>query len=359
MWPYWILFLIPAFFAVFADRKAVEGGQIRNSFNSPLVFGITLFALSAMIGMRYEVGGDWENYYFYIDGVKGLDFKDIFFRDDPAFQLLNWLSDRFAWSVYGVNLFGGTIFSVGLLVFCRSMKRPWLALTVSVPYLVIAVGMGYSRQAVALGLSMIGLVALSKRSIPWFVFWVVLGATFHKSAIILVPLGAIVGARNKVLTLLAISVATFAAYWILLSNSVDSLYENYVTAEYQSQGAMVRLLMNAVPAAIFLRWRDKFDLSDVEQRIWTTFSLVSIALLGLLLVSPATTAVDRVALYMLPLQILVFSKIPDIAPDKNNVTNGIVFSVLSYYAAVQFVWFNFGDFSFAWLPYRSILLGFS
>ena len=36
--------------------------------------------------------------------------------------------------------------------FVRRQPMPWLGLLVAIPYLVIVVGMGYSRQAIALGL---------------------------------------------------------------------------------------------------------------------------------------------------------------------------------------------------------------
>ena len=91
----------------------------------------------------------------------------------------------------------GGIFAIGLVFFCRNLPRPWLALAVAVPYLVIVVAMGYTRQGVALGLAMLGLVALGKKGTGWFVFWVMLAATFHKTAVLLLPLAALAAAHNR------------------------------------------------------------------------------------------------------------------------------------------------------------------
>ena len=100
------------------------------------------------------------------------------------------------WGIYGVNLMCGVFFATGLVVFCRHQRLPWLALAVSVPYMLIVVAMGYSRQGVALGIAMLGLTALGRGSTLWFILWVVFAATFHKSAVFLHP-GRCAGVRKE------------------------------------------------------------------------------------------------------------------------------------------------------------------
>ena len=78
------------------------------------------------------------------------------------YSILNVISNKLNFGIYGVNLISGFIFSYGLILFCRSMKRQWLALTLSIPYIVIVIAMGYTRQSVALGILMIGYVVLSQ-----------------------------------------------------------------------------------------------------------------------------------------------------------------------------------------------------
>jgi len=221
-----------------------------------------------------------------------------------------------------------------------------------VPYLVIVVAMGYSRQGSALGLVMPGLVALGRRETRWFVFWVVLGAAFHKSAVILLPVAALVATRNRYWTTLWVGVVALGAYMLLLEEAVESLVTDYVEAEYQSQGAIIRLLMNAVPAVILLLWRRRFEFSEAEAVLWRWFAIISLALLGVFLVSPSSTAVDRVALYMLPLQLVVFAHLPDVLGHRGRRNDELVLAVLFYYATVQFVWLNFASHAVAWLPYR-------
>lgn len=303
-----------------------------------------------MIGYRYEVGGDWDNYFVYLEQVEYLSLWDVLRMSDPGYQLLNWISAAFEWGVYGVNVMAGTLFSVGLIVFCRGLPRPWLALAVAVPYVVIVVGMGYTRQAIALGMIMLGLSALRRNSVAKFALWVVLGATFHKTAVLLLPIAALASSRRRIWTVTWVAIVSVIAYVLLLEKSVDDLYANYIEAEYQSQGAMVRLLMNSLPACALLIWRKKFEALGVTP-IWRWFAIISLLLQAVLFVSPSSTAVDRIALYMLPLQLVVFSLWPD-AFGRGRNARALVVMVLVYYGLVLFVWLAFANFSYTWLPYR-------
>ena len=225
-------------------------------------------------------------------------------------------------------------------------------MVVATPYLVNIVAMGYTRQAVALGLIMAGLTALGEGSTVIFVIWSFCAILFHKSAVVLMPMAALAAARNRTWTIIWVGIIAFVSYGLFLENDTLALYTNYVEAKYQSEGAGVRLAMNAVPAVILLLWRKKFHFSDAEIKLWIWFSILSLLLVGLYLISPSSTAVDRIALYLLPLQLAIFSKLPDVFVVRGQSGRTIVAGIIAYYAAVQFVWFNFAQTAFAWLPYR-------
>ena len=312
MWPYWLMFMLPAVAALSARRHRLHAATGLRSLKLDEAWLVTVLLLTLMIGYRFEVGGDWSVYVGYVHNARHASIARILEGSDPGYRLLEWISAQMDWGIYGVNLICGVIFSIGLAVFCRSLPRPWLALAVAVPYLVIVVAMGYSRQGIALGLAMLGLVSLGRRETRWFVFWVVLGATFHKSAVIMLPIAALAATRNRYWTALWVGVVALGAYLLLLEEAVESFVTNYVDADRESQGAMIRLLMNAVPAAILLLWQRRFEFIKAEAVLWRWFAIISLALLGLFLVSSSSTAVDRVALYMLPLQLVVFAHLPDV-----------------------------------------------
>jgi len=346
---YWLLFLVPAWASVAARGKPRPAGKELEL--SWLVAGVLL---ALLIGLRHQVGGDWGNYENHYQYMVGSPLSLVWERGDPGYYLLTWLSTQVNGGVYLVNLVFGVLFSVGLVVFCRQQPRPWLALAVAVPYMVIVVGMGYSRQGVALGLALLGLVGLARGSNLQFVLFVALAATFHKSAVLLIPLAVLATPRGRLWTALWVGITGAVLFYLLLAESVDSLVLNYIEAGYQSEGATVRIAMNALPAVLLLLLRKRFVWSPSERNLWTFMALLALACVGWLLVSASSTAVDRVALYLIPLQVYVFARLPDLL-GRGAGRRTWVLAVVGYYTAVLFVWLNFATHAFAWLPYRSWL----
>jgi hypothetical protein len=235
--------------------------------------------------------------------------------------------------------------------------------------------MGYSRQSIALGLAMLGLVALEKGYVFKFVIFVALAGSFHKSALLILPIAGLATTRNRYWTVAWAGLIGIILFYLLLASDVDALYTNYVIADYQSKGALIRLSMNALPAAVFLIWRPRFSLAGTAAPVWTWFAIISLVLFALFFVVSASTALDRVALYMLPLQLLVSARLPDALGAKGwrspaptaapfarksharrstegNLAPIMVAAILVYYGVVQFVWLNFADNAAYWLPYR-------
>lgn len=89
-----------------------------------------------------------------------------------------------------------------------------------------------------------------------------------------------------------------------------------------------------------------------EAKLWRWFSYISIALFVAVIVSLATAAADRVALYMLPLQLMVFAYLPDVLGKRGKRNTNYTSLVLLYYGAVLFVWLNYATHASYWLPYR-------
>jgi hypothetical protein len=313
---------------------------------------VVFVLLALMIGLRHEVGGDWFPYIRHVESAASEMLVETFGHGEPAYSLLNWMAAQSGLGVYLVNSAFAVLFSWGLLAYCRDQPRPWLALVVAVPYLITVVAMGYSRQGVAIGLVMLGLVALANKSALKFVLWVGIAALFHKSAVILVPLAALAGSRRPVMTLFLVAVTAALLFGLLLQEAVDGLVAGYVGTEYDSSGAAIRVAMNAVPAALFLLLRKRFALSPAQRTFWTWMAWGALAFVVLLYVSPSSTAVDRVALYWIPLQLFVWSRVPDAMGRPGGANAFWVYAVVAYSAAVHFVWLFFATHSYLWLPYQ-------
>ena len=339
---------------------AIAGFGSSKRFSIGASLGLLLF-LTLLIGLRDQVGGDWFNYAPVIDRSIGLPFAEIFQEDEPGYGLLNWIGANWGGDVYLVNTICGLIFTVGLLQFCRAQPRPWLALTLAFPYLITVVAMGYSRQGVAIGLEMLGLLALQRDQLFRFLGWIALAATFHRTVLVLLILPTATLSPSlrfsQLFRLALLAGAAYGLYSAILAPDLDYYRQGYLEAEYQSQGALIRVVLSLLPALVFLLFRRRFRLPPISQRIWTLISVLAVlAAIGLVTVA-SSTAVDRLALYLIPLQLFVGSRIPDtrifgLAPGTWNQL------LIAFSLAVLLVWLLFAGHSQYWLPYRNLLLPF-
>ena len=358
MLPYWLLLTVPLVAAFLAFGRARQLLQAKTTQTTSTRMGdywpMIMFAvfMALMVGLRHEVGGDWLNYLPSVEASLGMNLEEgLRSGGDPAYGLLTWLSAHLGLGIYGVNLFCAAVFTGGLIVFARNSPQPWLVLCVAVPYLVIVVAMGYTRQGVAIGLAMIGLVALQNGRLWTFTLWLFGAALFHKSALILVPLALFAG-RKSWIALLGVLAAGVLMVAFLLLDYIDNLVAGYITDQYASSGAHIRVAMNALPATIFIVFRKRFGLTDAQQAFWTWMSLGALAFIPLLAISPSSTAVDRLALYWIPLQLFVWPRLPQAMGISLGTQRQWLTVVLCYSVAVQFVWIFFADNSWAWIPYR-------
>jgi hypothetical protein len=310
------------------------------------------FFLVLMVGLRHQVGGDWGNYIPKIDAVKYSSLQDVLKGSEPGYNLLNWFAAQTALEIYFVNTVCAIFFTWGLIAFCRIQPRPWLALLVAVPYLVIVVAMGYTRQGTAIGVGMLGLVALADRRIFRFVLFVALAATFHKTAVLLVPLAALSNPRKKLWNTIWAVLFFMLLYSLFLESSVNAYEHGYLESEYMSAGAAIRVAMNTVPATLFLLFRKRFVLSQSDRLFWTFVSVIALVFVVLLQLSSSSTAVDRVALYIIPLQLVVLSRIPEAFGKSERGRSNLVMVVIVYSALVQLVWLLFASHAGGWLPYQ-------
>lgn len=344
MWPYWMLYLVPATAMLFFSNRAS-----RSVILPWLVIGV-LFTL--FIGYRVEVGGDWWTYLYHLDREQGVALWEEFTGGDPGYVFLNRLVTQVGGDIYDVNLISGAIFMSGLIMFCRSQPRPWLALAVAVPYLVIVMGMGYTRQGIALGLILWALTYLEEGRFVPYLFFVAFATLFHKTAVIMVPLGIFLQDRGWFLRVIAVGLAGLALWNAFVAHDQETLWKNYVEAQMQSEGALVRVLMNVVPGfLLLLNWK-QWKITYSNARLWLWMALGAMACLPL--VGVASTAVDRIALYLTPLQLVVFSRLPDLWRRRFSPSATSLGVVLGY-AAVLFVWLNYATHAQYWLPYRNAL----
>ena len=317
--------------------------------------------LTLFIGLRDRVGGDWYAYVRYLDSASTSTISEIFQSVEPGYGFLNWLAVSWGGGVHFVNTICSLIFTISLIKFAHSQPRPWLALTLAFPYLVTVVAMGYSRQSVAIGLEMIALLALQRDRLLSFLGWIALAASFHRTVLVMLILPASTLSRNlrfsQLIRLGLLVGAAYGMYTSVIAPDLDYYVQGYLEAEYQSQGALIRVLLCLLPALVFLSQPSAFQLTAQVQRIWILISwLAVVAAIGLATVA-SSTVVDRLALYLIPLQLFVGARLPDTRLFGVNATQWTQL-LIAFSLAVLLVWLLFATHASAWLPYRNLLLPF-
>jgi hypothetical protein len=307
MWPYWLLFAFSAWGALATRPRRWTHPEDW----LPLV-GIGL-VLTLMIGFRYEVGGDWINYLEIMYTIGGLSSDAIWTFGDPGYGLVNWIAYQWGLNVWAPNLVCGAIFTAGLVAFCRRQPQPMLSLAVAVPYLVIVVAMGYSRQGVAIGFVLFAFNALRDQSILRFMLFMALAASFHATAVLLIPIGLASVRRYRIIAWSLGVPVGLVLYTTVLEDKLDNFVASYLDAQMQSQGAFIRTMMNALPAGFFLAWRPRFHLFPEEERLWSVIAIGALVLVALLVVLPrpwcrCRSSCSRLALARTPDQYRLYAR---------------------------------------------------
>jgi len=257
---YWMILALPALFGLSPIKIDRDLKMI--------LFWLFGIVLAILIGYRHEVGGDWFRYVDTAYGIqKGVSFDfSSFDTGDYAYRLIHWISVNYLNGIYATNLICAVFFVAGLLRFSRAMSIPWIALFVSIQFLVIVVSMGYTRQAAAIGFLMWGLVDLINGKNIRFYVLVIIGSLFHFTSLIMLPIGLMYNIKNNriqfILLLLVIILSGMAIYALFL-RQIDHMIYYYLTIKFHhSDGAVVRVLMSFLAAVVFFIFHKKRPLNN-------------------------------------------------------------------------------------------------
>lgn len=174
---------------------AVLNIQMHDKLSSQLLSGIAAVILISIAGLRYETGGDWDNY---------TELFTLF----PAFDQLiahpilltqQLIEEGFVLLCAFIRSMGGTVqhlffvvttFNI-LLITCalhKFTKFPVVGLLCYYGILYFSLEMIYIRQAMAVALCFFALQYIRPRKIIPYLLLVLLACTFHRVAALMIPL---------------------------------------------------------------------------------------------------------------------------------------------------------------------------
>lgn len=308
-----------------------------------------------MIGLRYQVGGDWGAYLSIYESIYFQPLIPALSLTDPGYAFFNWLAARLGTGIWLPNMICAILFVGGVGRLASRQPQPWLAMLVAVPYFIIVVAMGYTRQAAAIGIVCFAIADAHQRNIARTVSLIVLAALFHKTAILMVPLALGPVAAKKVLTTILGLIAFIIIFAVLLRDQSDRLINNYAQGDYNSQGAAVRIAMNVFAGTVFLLVNKRLSFDKYQNSYWKINALLSFLSLIALAALSASSGVDRISLFLIPLQMVTLSRVPQALSGSRKLIFPALFAVIGYCFAIEFVWLNFGDNAVSWMPYSTTL----
>ncbi len=340
---YWILIAIPALLSFSAMRQ-------RKQLNwSCLLVGI-LYLL--FIGLRYNVGSDRVNYANMFATIASLPFMQAITFTEPGYATVNWLVAAAGGEIYWVNFIVALLFISGLVRFAKLMPQPWVALLSVTPYLVIVIGMSAVRQSAAIGL-VFHLMAGWRKGLLQKILLSMAAMAFHYSAVMaLVFVQQSIRMRAWVrggLLLLAAAVI----FPILNATDAYAKYQNaYLEKNIVSSGALMHVLLNAIPATIYWlarsKWHGRFGQNDLLPML----SILSIASVFGVYVS--STGIDRLALYLSPIQMMVYGGLPFLFGRRYRLLTALM--IVSYHLIVMGWWLNYANTATSFIPYNNLIL---
>ena len=322
------------------------------SYHFYVIFFIILLII---IGLRYEVGGDWPPYRWYYERAGTVSFIEYIALNEIGYALINLLSYHLSAGISFVNLCCALIFIIGLYKFALSLPRPWLGFVVASPYLIVVIAMGFSRQGVAIALTMYAIKFIKEGKNYLYALFIIFACLFHVSAILLLPLVLLQFIRKNILFFFLglgfVFITIFYYYDTLYNKAFD-----YISLEIISNGTHIRLLMNLLPACIFIFFINKFNITKNEKLFWLQMSFLAFIFLGMNFIFPGSTIIDRLGFYLISLQMFVYSYLPGVFGNYKKKNKFWVLMVIFLYFSTLFVWLNFANHNYAWLPYKSFLI---
>jgi EpsG family len=319
-----------------------------------LLFVCCVFLLF-FIGFRDHVSADWNTYiYIYDVNFNSSLFERIQAEADPGYSFIQWAASLFDGDIHLVNFFGAIIIAYGIFQFSSKQPYPMMSVVALFPYYIAVACLGYTRQSIAIGFELAALVALGAGHKFEFSLNTAGAVLMHRTAIVVATFYLMTVNTRRIIYALVVSVFVVGLAYFAFQSLLERSLELYVSSDqYQSDGAVTRSFGNAVPAAIFLLVRNRLPLSTLEKKIWIAVSLMAIVALPMAFV--LSTVVDRLSLYILPVQAFVFSRLPQIsnAPVYRFV---VVFGINAYCFLNLYLWLSYSSFADYWIPYSNYLL---
>ena len=149
-------------------------------------------------------------------------------------------------------------------------------------------------------------------------------------------------------------VIIFIAYLLfnwLISYRLEFLLRHYIFNPYMdSAGAPIRLVLNCLPAVLFLLLKSRFHIDPNLRKFWTWWAIIVLCVIPVMIISPSNTIIDRFNLYLTPIQLFVCAHLPLCFKRKQQKL--VITIILTLYATLMYYYFAYGKYADYYFPYK-------
>ena len=328
--------------------------RMRGQLYIPLLIALFLFS-----AFRFEVGCDWTGYLNQYRIYGRLSFSEVLEQPREVlwvslFTLQTWLELPYPW----INVFSSLIFFVGLHAMARRQPDALAFLVLLFPILIINMPMSGIRQGAAIGVMFLAFNAFVDRKTILFVMFTLLAGALHSSALVFLLLAPLVrGNYSRRRLLLSGILALPGAFLLLQGAAAETASARYIQTDRDAAGAVFRVGLVFITGLYFLmfvrrKWEREFP-SDFKLAIIGSFLMI----LLFLLLPISSIIADRLAYYLLPIQAMMFARVPFL-----QISNDRKLHVIFPYAMIGItflVWTAISwHFNRCYIPYQTWLFGF-
>ncbi len=296
MWVYYAVYALLMFAA----------GVVRRG----LVYWVFFFGLIVFTGFGYWVGCDVSGYFNHWNFMQGENLQTALQMRDPGHWIVIALLQKWGLSYTSLQLFTSVIFFMGFHALARRQPHPMAMLALAFPVLIINMPMSALRQAQAIGWLCFAFNAFVDRAVLRYVFFVIVAALFHGSAMLFLALVPFIQLPLRYRSVFVGIVLLLPGLYFMRQSVLVDRAMYYVDAEIEAAGALFRGGFLALSAVFFFwkvapAWKVQFP---------RDYKLVSIGAIGMVLclvVLPFSSVIaDRIGYYLIPIQLLMFVRMP-------------------------------------------------
>ena len=334
---------------------ALLGLSIPDRRSLATLLTICLFMLWFM-GARYIVGCDFKAYFLrYHDILPGLYLTEIFGEQEPGFALMSAILKTLGAHYMWVNICASALMVAGYFIFARAHRSPSRIIALLFPVKIVQLGVSGIRQGVAVSALMVASVFFMKGRGWMTALMIVLGAQFHSSLIMFLPLAFMAGRKVSIGRIVFGVLLLTPVAMYMLSDRLDVYADRYIGQNFgaiPSSGAVIRYAIIMIPQVFFLFYHRRIQEQFPEvYSLLKVFVIISFSLMPLAVFS--SIALHRINFYVMPFSILSFVYLSWCIFPKRQVLLGRAIPAMIY-GTYQLTWFMTSSHAEAcYIPYRS------